>query len=285
MTTRRTAVRLGLGWLLTFGLPAWCAAAFPPQLNRQGREAYAEYQGADVHRAFAIAPGGAWAWRAEMSTRAAAEAAALADCRRLIGQRCLLYAVDQDLVFDARAWREAWRPYATADQVRRAVTGTQPGQRFPDLRLIDPKGRDLTLANLRGRAVVLHFWGSWCPHCVVELPDLQALAGRLRDDGRVAMVLIPVREDFAQARDWARRQGLRLPLYDGGETVPARHALRLADGTLLPDRKLARVFPTTYVLDRQGLVVFSHQGPVAGWPTYSPLLKDVAEHSGKAGDL
>ena len=42
------------------------------------------------------------------------------------------------------------------------------------------------------------------------------------------------------------------------------------------DRELARVFPTTYILDRRGIVVFRRFGPALGWREYIPLLRDVA---------
>ena len=57
--------------------------------------------------------------------------------------------------------------------------------------------------------------------------------------------------------------------------------MTLANGKQIRDRELARVFPTTYVLDKHGMVVFSHVGPVSGWLQYLPFLRDVAAKSGK----
>jgi hypothetical protein len=47
------------------------------------------------------------------------------------------------------------------------------------------------------------------------------------------------------------------------------------------DRELAKVFPTTYVLDKHGIVVYSNVDPVRGWNQYLPFLRDVAARSGK----
>ena len=44
---------------------------------------------------------------------------------------------------------------------------------------------------------------------------------------------------------------------------------------------LAPAFPTTYILDKHGIIVFSNIGPVSRWSEYLPLLRDVAKHSGK----
>lgn len=264
---------------------AWlCSSAFgigPPQVDQAGREGYAAYLQAGKHKAFAVAPGGVWTWRAEMPSAENAQDTVLEDCAGRTRQRCFLYSVDGRVVLDEPTWWQSWGPYPTSAEAGRAATGTRRGERFPDLLLSDSKGRAVRLSDLRGKVVVAHFWGSWCPHCIREMPDLQRLHERLKDNRRVAFLLLPVRESFAQARGWAKGRKIRMPLYDGGATVVRENAFRLADGGKLPDREVARVFPSTYVLDRHGVVLFSHTGPVAGWMEYLPLLLDAAARSGR----
>lgn len=252
-----------------------------PHLDERGRAAYAEFLQAETHRAFVIAPGGSWAWRAEMPSPEQALEAALRDCRGQTEQRCAPYAVDGEVVFDAKAWPTSWGPYADKAQAARAAVGVRRGQRFPDLRVRDRQGRARSISEYRGRVVVVHFWGSWCPHCIKELPDLERLHSVFRDAREVQFMLLSVREPFQTSREWARKQGIRLPLFDGGEGAEKEGSFRLADGGTIRDRELARVFPTTYVLDRQGLVVFSHTGPVARWPEYAPFLRDALARSGR----
>jgi hypothetical protein len=72
-----------------------------------------------------------------------------------------------------------------------------------------------------------------------------------------------------------------LPLYDSGANGKSTDALALADGRKMHDRDIAAAFPTTYILDKHGVVVFSNIGPVSRWPQYLPLLQDVAARSGK----
>ena len=45
----------------------------------------------------------------------------------------------------------------------------------PALQALDLQGKTWTLAELRGRAVVLNFWATWCPPCRAEMPSLQQL--------------------------------------------------------------------------------------------------------------
>lgn len=276
MWKRSVAVLSATAWL--------CSSAWgngPPQVDQAGREGYAAYLQASGHKAYAVATGGVWTWRAEMSSSDAARDTVLEDCAGRTRQRCFLYSVDGRVVLDEPTWWQAWGPYPSSADAGRAATGTRRGERFPDLLLNDAKGRKLRLSDLRGKVVVAHFWGSWCPHCIREMPDLQGLYERLRSHRRVTFMLLPVRESFAQAQAWAKGKKVRMPLYDGGVTVMKDNAFKLADGGLLPDRQVARVFPSTYVLDRHGVVLFSHTGPVASWMDYLPQLLDAAARSGR----
>jgi thiol-disulfide isomerase/thioredoxin len=279
--------RLGLLAWLAVGAVGLAAAAelgdaqAVPQLGARGVASYRDFLASGRHRAFAIAAGGAWAWRGDLPSRDLAERAVLDDCRANTAQTCVLYAADDQLVFDAKAWPTLWGPYADAAAAQRAPVGTQRGERFPDLAFRDAAGRAAKVSDYRGKVLVLHFWGSWCGPCRRELPDLQGLVKRLERQRDIRFVFLPVREPFATARDWARAQQLQLPLYDSGVTGAGDHAFALADGTRLPDRQVAGKFPTTYVLDKHGIVVFAHVGDASRWREYAPFLRDAATRSGK----
>lgn len=252
-----------------------------PHLNKQGKESYRTFLATDKHRSFAIAPGGTWGWKgAESSSESAAEEA-LSACQSETEQKCVLYATNDAVVFDKQAWARAWQPYANSTVAKRASIGIARGNRFYDLRFKDASGKTIRLSELRGKVVLLHFWGSWCPPCQRELPELQKLQQALRKSSDIKMVLLQVREDFASSRKAIARQHLDLQLHDSGSKDSKDDSLSLADGTSLKDRDIAAVFPTTYVLDKHGLVLFSHTGPVHDWPGYLLLLKDAASKSGK----
>ena len=258
------------GPLHAAGLPASV-----PHLDARGQAAWRDFRAAAPPRAFVIAPGGAHAWVAEAASGEAAEDQALETCRNLSEQACMLFAVDDRLLFDARRWPTLWGPYPDAAASARAQVGMKRGMRFPDLALTDPAGKKLKLSDLDGKVRVLHFWGSWCPHCRQEMPALQGLAHQLRR-AKVDFVLVQVREDAAAARTWLKREKIRLPHYDSGVRSARDTALPLAGGGTLTDRSIARAFPSTYILGRHGVVLFSHTGPVADWSQYAGFLKDAA---------
>lgn len=252
-----------------------------PYLDSAGKNGYREFLAADKHRAFAIAPGGAWSWKSGEATDELASEEALQSCRNSARQDCVLYAVDDKVVFDARASARLWGPYLNRSVANQARTGKERGERFFNLAFTSESGKTIKLADLKGKVVLLHFWGSWCPPCQREMPELQQLHRALGASPDIQIVMLQVRESFATGRKWARQQKLNLPLFDSGVTNTAADSLTLAGGQAIHDRDIAAAFPTTYVLDKHGIVVFSHVGPVAGWLQYLPLLADVATRSGK----
>lgn len=260
---------------------AGAAAQTLPHLGESGRADYREYQAARGHRAFALAPGGSWGWKAEAASRGDAEEGALASCQANTPQKCVLYDVDGKAVFDAKAWPRLWGPYADEAVARRAAVGRKPGERFPDLAFADAKGRKLSVGGLRGKVAVLHFWGSWCGPCRREMPDMQKLYESLKGRSDIAFTLMQARETFAVSQQWAAAQKLRLPFYDSGASGEMDAAFRLAGGGTIADREIAGRFPTTYVIDKRGIVVFSHVGPVHDWSQYRDFLLDAAARSGR----
>ena len=135
-----------------------------------------------------------------------------------------------------------WR---LATQDTSPLRGTAPDFTLPRL---DTAG-DLHLVSLRGKAVVMNFWASWCIPCKQEAPVLQAAWKRWSAQGLV--VLGVDAEDFSgDARSFMRRYGVSYPVVrDGPGKVKGTYRV---DG-----------FPETYFVDRKGTIVGDHvKGPV-----------------------
>lgn len=68
-------------------------------------------------------------------------------------------------------------------EVYRAVSKADvaPGKPAPDFTLPDLQGKPVTLSSLRGKFVVIDFWGSWCGWCIKGFPELKKTYGELND--------------------------------------------------------------------------------------------------------
>jgi peroxiredoxin len=115
----------------------------------------------------------------------------------------------------------------------------QVGQKAPEFVLEALKGGSVSLGELRGKVVFLHFWATWCPPCLVELPGLQRFVQGL-EKGQYALLAVCVdNEQPARIRDFLKSWGAEIPVYlDPGGSLARRF------GTIR--------FPETYILDREG---------------------------------
>jgi len=68
------------------------------------------------------------------------------------------------------------------------IDRSRAGELMPAARVVDPGGRELNLGALQGTPVLLNLWATWCAPCVVEMPQLDELAGEL--DGAVRVVTV-----------------------------------------------------------------------------------------------
>ncbi|MCD8310712.1 MAG: AhpC/TSA family protein [Prevotellaceae bacterium] len=69
-----------------------------------------------------------------------------------------------------------------AQKVRQqAAEQIQPGNEAPDFTLTDLGGNPLTLSSLRGKYLVLDFWGSWCVWCIKGIPDMKEYYEKYKD--------------------------------------------------------------------------------------------------------
>jgi cytochrome c biogenesis protein CcmG/thiol:disulfide interchange protein DsbE len=137
------------------------------------------------------------------------------------------------------------------------------GDKAPEFRLPDMNGQIVNLSDLRGKVVIIHFWATWCPPCVEEIPTLSYLNEQLAGTD-FAMLAISVDEDGVHGvAPFLKEKGLNLPvLLDPDRAIAMRY------GTFK--------FPETYILDRTGIVRHKIIGP-ADWrdPSAIKLLKDM----------
>ncbi|MHB1292619.1 MAG: TlpA family protein disulfide reductase, partial [Sulfuricella sp.] len=160
----QTRLRLAVVAACLACLPAIAAksndAEAIPHLDSRGKEGYREFLAAGKHRAFVIAPGGAWAWKGDEPTTDSAVEGAIQECQHGTEQPCVPYAVDDKVVFDARRWATLWGPYLGRAEAAKAHIGKERGDRFFDLAIKNSAGKSMKVSDLRGKVTVLHFWGT-----------------------------------------------------------------------------------------------------------------------------
>jgi thiol-disulfide isomerase/thioredoxin len=107
----------------------------------------------------------------------------------------------------------------------------------PPLKLSDAAGRELDLASLRGKVVLLNFWAGWCEPCADEVPVLNRLAARA--PGELVVVGIDYKETPAAIERFVAAHPVRYPILldRSGESFK---------------KWTSGVMPTTILIDRNG---------------------------------
>ena len=120
----------------------------------------------------------------------------------------------------------------------------QPYEGFlaPDFELTSGIGETLRLSELRGQAIILNFWASWCPPCRAEMPAFQAIHQAYQDSGLIILgVNAADQDDPSQAQDFITEMNLTFPiLFDSTGTAQELYAVS--------------ALPSTFFIDRFGII-------------------------------
>ena len=150
--------------------------------------------------------------------------------QRSIARRAWLHAA----ALSATLLGAGWSAPALAQFQKTPWPASQPS---PVLDLLDLQGLPWRSEQLKGRAVVLNFWATWCPPCKAEMPSLQTL--HEISGGDPVVIGVNVRETASRVRRYLQTAGIDFPV------------------VLDPQAELARrlgvsAFPTTLLIGPDG---------------------------------
>ncbi|MCI0521050.1 MAG: TlpA family protein disulfide reductase [Chloroflexi bacterium] len=163
-----------------------------------------------------------------------------------------------------------WIAYSRVPGDGRAAGGAElphAGFSAPLFSLATPQGGLVTLADLRGRPVIINFWATWCPPCREEMPALQEVYAAYKAQGlEILAVNATNQDDPAQAAAFAAEYGLAFPiLLDMQGEVAGQYQIQS--------------FPTTFFINSQGVI----QEVVIGGPMAEALLRVRVEQLMQGG--
>lgn len=120
------------------------------------------------------------------------------------------------------------------------------GSKMPEIGLTDLSGKPVTVASLAGKVVVVDFWATWCAPCKEELPVLEKLYKKYGSKGLV-VVGVSVDKDASNIKGFLKKLNVTFPIvHDANHQVSGRYQ---------PPR-----MPSSYIVDRKGIVRFVHGG-------------------------
>ena len=162
---------------------------------------------------------------------------------------------------------------ASAAPAGAALTAADPvGKPAPEFELKSIDGKSYKLADLRGKAVLLNFWATWCPPCKIEIPWFIELQKQYADQGLV-VVGVAMDDDTNKQKvvsDFANEMKIDYPILLGNDQVADQYGG-------------VDALPTTFFIGRDGKIVRRVMG-LAGHSEFEDAIQ-AALREGQAAQV
>ena len=132
---------------------------------------------------------------------------------------------------------------------------TQPAKPF-DFTLPLLSGGNASLSAEKGKVVILNFWATWCPPCRAEMPSMETLYKKFKNDG-LEILAVDLGEDKSTVQKFIQNNGYTFPV------------LLDTNGKAGDDYGISAI-PTTFILDRSGMIIARVTGSIH-WDTTNAI--------------
>jgi thiol-disulfide isomerase/thioredoxin len=126
------------------------------------------------------------------------------------------------------------------------IPSAKPGEKLmqaPALVVQTVDGKVIDLRQQKGKVVFINFWATWCPPCLAEMPSINDLYLKVKDNPNIVFLSIDADNNLPKSSLFLKNKGYLFPVYSGNLTLPPA----FYSGTI----------PTTLIVDKKGLVVFN----------------------------
>jgi thiol-disulfide isomerase/thioredoxin len=137
-----------------------------------------------------------------------------------------------------------WNP-----SVNEKGTSTKLGSADYQLNLVDLQGNNHELSDAKGKVVFFNLWATWCPPCIAEMPAIQELYDKYKDNDQIAFFLVS-NEDPQKVSEFIKKRGYSFPVYINNYRLPVAFE--------------TNSIPTTFVISKSGEIVINQVG-AANW--------------------
>ena len=110
----------------------------------------------------------------------------------------------------------------------------------------DTNGKLINASEQKGKVLFINFWATWCPPCIAEMPSINKVYNKFKDNKDVVFLMVDVDGNTKKSVKFMERKKYELPVYIPASAIPSS----ILDGSI----------PTTLIVDKKGKIVFKHKG-------------------------
>jgi len=111
--------------------------------------------------------------------------------------------------------------------------------------LTDINGNSTNFKSLKGKVIFLNFWATWCPPCIGEMPQIQELYDKFKNNENVVFLLVS-NEDLSKIKTFINNKEYSFPVYSSRYKAPEIFA--------------SKSIPTTFLIDKNGVIKIKETG-------------------------
>ncbi len=133
-----------------------------------------------------------------------------------------------------------------SNQSGTTVTNSNKKEEQTGVLFKDENGKVIDLGDLRGKVVFINFWATWCPPCIAEMPSINKLQEKFKDNKDIVILMVDADHRLEKSQRFMRKNNYDLEVFTPASQIPAE----LLGGAL----------PTTVLLNKEGEIAFRHEG-------------------------
>lgn len=115
---------------------------------------------------------------------------------------------------------------------------------------VNEEGKIASTSELEGKVIFINIWASWCPPCRAEMPELEELYQKFKNDDRIVFLFLNEDQDGKKGLEYLKKSNFSIPFYKSTGKIP--------------DEIFTSSLPTTVVINKDGKIVMKRNG-VAGY--------------------
>ncbi len=165
-------------------------------------------------------------------------------------------------------------PFDVEEKPTRPVKTEAERKSAPSFSLKDADGRTVTLADYKGKVVLLNFWATWCGPCKIEIPWFSDFEQKYKDRGFAVLGVAMDEEGWEIVKPYIAKNKVNYRILGGDDAMAQMYGG-------------VESLPTTFMIDAEGRIASTHVGLVSKSDYENEIVQllDGAKRSGAGASV